>query len=264
MAMSFDHNLPSALAMAGLGIDAALLSNPAAHLRYVLTLARSLGCSALHLDATAPGLRARELDRSARRDIAASFRREGLSLSGLDLLIPTAQFQNTLTLQRAMDATLAAIALSSELAGLIDSSQRIVCLTLPRALHSDALQTLATQAQLHGVHLAIEWSSEASLAIHDPSPATHDASLSSVPSVGLMLDLATELLAGRQPHETIAKLGSTIACIRASDADRTGRVPIGRGRLSKELVVATIQTCTKLPGVVLDGAGLSLTDLRKL
>lgn len=263
-----DFNLPQHLAMAGLQIDPDLKAQPAAHLRYVLTLAGSVGCGGVHLDATAPGLRPRELDRSARRDVAATIRRQGLGLSGVDLLIPPSHFTQVATMSRAMDAAFEAIGLIRELAGLLEGAGRVCSFGLPRDLPSQTLQTLLDQAQREDVQLAIEWSP----AMSDAPPEAIASAVAS-PSYGHMLDLASELLAGRLPHESITKLGLSLACIRVGDADRTGRVPIGTGRLDRDFTIAAIQTCTKLApshsdprtcAVVLDGAGLSVASIRRL
>ncbi|MEM7756072.1 MAG: hypothetical protein AAF297_10600, partial [Planctomycetota bacterium] len=52
----------------------------------------AMGARAIQLDATRAGLRPRDLERSARRDLAATMRREELAFSGVDLWIPPHHF----------------------------------------------------------------------------------------------------------------------------------------------------------------------------
>ncbi|CAN5743312.1 hypothetical protein BH11PLA1_BH11PLA1_06940 [soil metagenome] len=104
--------LASVAARGGAAHDAALA------LREHLALATRLGLGGVTLDATRAGLRARELDRSARREVAALLRRNALTLAAVDAFVPPAHFADPATQERATSAVLAAIELAAELGGL--------------------------------------------------------------------------------------------------------------------------------------------------
>ncbi|MFN9972216.1 MAG: hypothetical protein ACK58T_20235, partial [Phycisphaerae bacterium] len=116
---------------------------------------------ALHLDATLPGIRPRELDRSARRDLLAIVKRHNVSLTGCDLFIPPTHFNSPQHQQRAADAVRQAIAFAAELRSL-GALAAMVCIETdaPVAKQPDAafdatplLTDLATHARDHGVTL---------------------------------------------------------------------------------------------------------------
>ena len=60
--------------------------------RAALARLSKLGFRHVQLDATQPGLRPRELDRSARRHLAATLRRPEDSPIGVDLWVPASHF----------------------------------------------------------------------------------------------------------------------------------------------------------------------------
>src|SRR5690606_13026801 len=80
---------PAALSIAGVRDDPALKG---AGPRAPIEAAAKAGFRAVALDASAAGLRPRDLDRSARRDLAALLRRLELAFAGLDLWIPPEHF----------------------------------------------------------------------------------------------------------------------------------------------------------------------------
>src|SRR5688572_21716696 len=84
--------------------------------RALIEWAAGLGYRAVQLDGTMAGLRARELDRSGRRDLAALLRRLELGYSGLDLWVPEAHFVDGAQQDRAVAAVVAGLELSAELA----------------------------------------------------------------------------------------------------------------------------------------------------
>lgn len=133
------------LAMADLATDQAP--------RERILAAAKLGYRALTLDAKAPGLRARELDRSARRDLAATFRRAELRLAGVDLWIPEEHFCDPTRIDRAIAAGVGTIDLVAELASLT-LGDPIVNMVLPAAESGDARRAMAAAAEAAGVQIA--------------------------------------------------------------------------------------------------------------
>lgn len=106
------------------------------------------GGRAITLDATAPGFRPRELDRSARRDLASSMRREEIALAGIDVFIPSEHFARPDTRDRAASAVLGAI----EMGGQIGA--RHVAIRAGEGLPGDVEAELSSVAERHGVTLA--------------------------------------------------------------------------------------------------------------
>lgn len=102
--------------------DARHAPSPADTFRASLDLAVAIGFRAVQLDATAAGLRPRDLDRSARRDLAATLRRAELTCAGIDLLIPPQHFTDPTHADRAAEALFAAIDLAADLGTLTESA----------------------------------------------------------------------------------------------------------------------------------------------
>jgi len=178
-----------------------------------------MGWRAIQLDGAAQGLRARELDRSARRDLAALFRRLNLSLSGLDLWIPPAHFRDAANADRAVAAVESGAVLVSELAGLIAQPPapgrggRLVCIALPGDCPSGVISHLDRACEAHGVMLADHaW------------PARAPAG-----TVGVGVDPASMIFAGADPVAAVSGLASTPIAARLTDLAPTGRVEVGSG-----------------------------------
>ncbi|MEM7623482.1 MAG: hypothetical protein AAF235_09805, partial [Planctomycetota bacterium] len=139
--------------------------------------AASLGLRRIQLDAAMPGLRARELGRSARRDLVAFMRRRGVTPSGLDLWIPAAHFASTEHADRAVSAVIDAIGLAAEAAALAeDTASATLSLTLGEACPPAITTSLAAKAEAAGVRL--ETVVEPTLPAPEPAaeaPAADDA-----------------------------------------------------------------------------------------
>src|SRR5688572_964638 len=78
---------------------------------------RSMEFRSVQLSATHPGLRPRELDKSARRDLLATLRRNELEPSGIHLWIPSADFDDPKKADRALSAALNTIELAVDMRG---------------------------------------------------------------------------------------------------------------------------------------------------
>jgi sugar phosphate isomerase/epimerase len=252
---------PIAVAMAGLDLAAAGLTDLAPggdRVRGVLAWLAKAGARGVRIDATMPGVRPRELDRSGRRDVGALLRRSELSFGGVDLFIPPEHFLKPETADRAVSSVLAAVELASDLVGLAagaivtrlaSGSPTSVSLVLPAKLLPDIRAALADHATSRGVRLAdqawpiVESGGEASDAI----------------AVGL--DPATALASGADPIVVAAKLGRRLACARLSDIAGGaviggGRVAPGTGRLDVMAYLVTLATIGYEGHVVLDVHGL--------
>ncbi len=239
---------PLSLALGGLQAGDA---SPAG-LRDLVPWARSIGFAAGHLNAAAPGLRARELDRSARRDLAATIRREGLDLSGADLWIPPEHFSDPAQVDRAAGAAIAAMELVAELACLVRgigsvAARPCISIVLPENLSGAVKSQLATAADKAGVRLA------------DHAPVAERT-----PSTGIDagIDPAAALSAGKDPASLVSKLGPALASGRLSDLSRHvggGRVVPGSrdGRLDLLAYIVALTTIEYTGWVVADTRSLA-------
>lgn len=221
----------------------------ATHPRQHLEWAAASGFRSVTLDAATPGFRPRELDRSGRRDLAALLRRLELGLMGVDLWIPPTHFGDPVHAERAVEAAMAAIDLTADLAGL-NQGERVLSLSLPRDREeaSAAIGTIAGHADSRSVEIAD----------HTWPPVDSGAS----DSIRVGLDPAVLLLAGDNPAKAAARTGDRLAVARLSDASDIGRVaPGGRdGRLNDLAYVIALDTAKYRRPVVLDARGLASPD----
>jgi sugar phosphate isomerase/epimerase len=199
---------------------------------------------ALHLDATLPGIRPRELDRSARRDLLAIVKRHNVSLTGCDLFIPPTHFTSPQHQQRAADAVRQAIALAAELRSL-GAAAAMVCIetaaspsTEPTLDAAALLIDLAAHARDHGVTLCDCTS--------DSSPLARG------------LDLAAVLARNEDPAAAI--LTQKPVCLRLADWNGRARVPFGDGRADATAIAAATSVATPDALGILDFRVVQLTD----
>jgi sugar phosphate isomerase/epimerase len=185
--------------------------------RAAIEWAAGLGYRAVQLDATVPGVRPRELDRSARRDLAALLRRLELGFSGLDLWIPPSHYVEPAHADRALAATAQALELAADLARLAESENgAAVSLALADKVAGSTIESLASAADRVGARLADHrW------------PAQLDGS----GPVGIGIDPAALLAAASDPASEVSRLAVAPAAARLSDAVPGGRVAVGDGRL---------------------------------
>lgn len=182
--------------------------------RTALAWASGLGYRYVHLDGTAPDARARDLSRSARRDLAATLRRDGLVAAAIDLWIPPEHFASPSHAQRAVDAVTAAVGLASDLALLADGTRVGVCTTLDPKTPADLVDTLAKDAAAKGV----------TLADHAWPPRGFGG-------LGVGIDPAAIFASGAEVVPVVTGLARAPAAARLSDLGPAGRVPPGDGRL---------------------------------
>ncbi len=192
----------------------------------------TLGVRIAHLDATAPGTRPRELDRSAQREIASMLRRESLGFSGVDLWIPREHFVLDAHADRAVSAAMEAIGFAGTVGSLVHSGRApVVSLALPAGA-SDVRTLLADASARAGVRIADHaWPPDESAAQHD--------------HLGIGIDPA-EIIGSsdtRSPSRALAANASRVVSARLSDTDGTARVPAGEGSLNVFEYVASAITC---------------------
>lgn len=231
--------------MSGLGGSTGIAPGGA---RQQITGAAGLGYRAVQLDAAAQGTRPRELDRSARRDLGAMFRRLGLELSGLDLWIPPAHFADPANTDRAVSAVGQAAALASELAALGVAGEgargRVVSVVLPEKCPEGVLAHLGSACETHGVLLADHaW------------PARADTGHGAV-RVGF--DPGAVIFAGKDPIVEAAGLSPSPASARMTDMSPSGRVEPGSGlgRLDRAAYEAALHAAGYRGHLVVDLRGL--------
>ncbi|QOJ01254.1 MAG: hypothetical protein HRU70_12460 [Phycisphaeraceae bacterium] len=245
--------LSPALALAGLTFpdEAARPAGTRALIEWAAARPPAARPRAVQLDATSPDTRPRDLDRSARRDLAAVLRRHGLGFAGLDLWIPPGHFVEPAHADRALAAALAAISLAGDLATLAgDPRGRVVCVELPA---NGSVEGEPMKATLAAVRAAIaDAAARADVAVADFSRGFD-------PPVGPLtagIDPAGLLLAGLDPAMHAARLTITPAAARLADADASVRRPLGLGRLDPAAYLA----CLHARGFT----GYPVIDLRAL
>lgn len=202
------------------------------------------GIPALHLDATLPGIRPRELDRSARRDLVAIVKRHNVSLTGCDLFIPPTHFTSPQHQQRAADAVRQAIVFAAELRTL-GATAAVVCIETaePAAKPTEStvnsaslLSDLVSHARDHGVTLCDCTS--------DTSPLARG------------LDIAAILARNEDPAAAI--LTHKPACLRLADWDGRARVAFGEGRADATAISATVSVAAPAALGIFDFRGTRL------
>lgn len=183
----------------------------------MLEWAAELGYCHVQLNAAAQGTRARDLDRSARRDLAGAMRRRNLSLAGLDLWIPPQHFADPARADRALSATLGAIELVADLAQLLGTPHRVLSLVLPDPCPDEALSAIEAKAETCSVSVA------------DHAWPVSGAPMAEATPIGVGLDPAAPIVAGEDPAIVAASLGQRLVSARVSDAGSAGG-PDGAGR----------------------------------
>lgn len=219
--------------------------------RQALTLIAEQGFASVQLDATLPGLRPRELDTTARRDLRATVKRSGLSIAGIDFFIPTEHYHDPRHCDRAAQAATAACSLAGDL-GRVPLS-----LNLPIAKADTALtQSIIDQADALGV----------TLAIHDEAEMEGTKAWlteQALPHVGIGLDPAALLIRNHDPAAIAQSCSKNLHVARLSDASQGqadgGRQSIGAGSLQVMPYRVSVDLAPKRLGpVVLDLRGLAM------
>jgi hypothetical protein len=179
------------------------------------------------LDAARPDCRARDLGRSARRDLAAMLRRTELELTAIDLFIPPEHYTDPARDGRAFETVQQTAMLAVELARLVGGRSRpVVSITLPESLPEHERGSLTAVFEKYG----------AIGADHTPGAPAPSAWL------GAGIDPAACFLAGADPAKRATEPG--VVALRLSNLNATGRCPVNAegGRL--DLLAYTGATLT--------------------
>lgn len=142
-------------------------------------------------------------------------------------------------MERAILAATGAADMMAELAGLMSApigTTRTVSLTLPMGVASEIVTSLEHVAQKTGVRFA-------------------DHRVDAVESdlIGRGIDPASLLLAGEDPSPHASR---GVVSARLSDANETGRVAVGRGRLDRLAYFVALHTSQYASPVVVDLRGV--------
>lgn len=215
--------------------------------RGLMEWASRQGVRGVRLDAMARGMRAREMERSARRDLASLLSRLELRFAGMDLWIPSEHFADPARADRAMGAALATIDLCADIATLTSEGMgRSISIVLPKAADETA-RSLGAAAERAGVRIADHGEGSEPRAIPGGS-------------IGVGLDPAVLLARSIDPAHEVTRLmgpsGSRLVSARLSDTDGIGRVTPGSGRLDLLAYGAALSVAGTAGGVVLDLRGL--------
>lgn len=199
--------------------------------RGLIDWAARSGVRGVRLDGGAKGLRARELDRSGRRDLASLLRRLELRFAGIDLWIPAEHFTDPNHAGRAVDAVIATIGLCTDLATLgLSVAGRSVSIVLPKGA-DEVARAIEAAAERAGVRIADHGEGA------EPRAAPGGA-------VGVGLDAAALLLRSIDPVAEVSRMagasGSRLVSARATDTDGIGRVALGDGRLDVAAYAAAL------------------------
>lgn len=232
--------IPIALALGGVAAPSPL--------REQVEHARRLGFRGVQLNAASPEARPRDLERSARRDLAALLRRSELLCAGVDLFIPPAHFSDPARVDRAVQAMFEAIDFTAEVAGLA-GGRAVIGTALPSGEQAaSVIAALADRARSRTVLLAdCSW------------PAQDGAGLApGRPAIGI--DPAALILVGADPAAEILRLGASVAAARLSDIDASGRVAPGDGRLDLLGYLVALSMRPDLHPAVFDPRGIARPD----
>lgn len=246
-------DLPSpSISIAGLAPDPVApwaSGTPRVDPRAAVAWVATLGVRTIALDATLDGIRPRQLDRSARRDLAALLRRRELGLTGLDLWIPPEHLLDPARVQRATDAITDALACAAELAALAGATPSaggrgpagIVSVTLPEQL-PDTLRGELERAAARAGSLLVD----------------HRVGASASGAIGVGIDPAATLLASADPATHASRAGPGLVCARLSDASTSARVAPGSGGRLDLLAYRVALSTARFGGpVVIDLRGVA-------
>ena len=209
------------------------------------------GINSVQLSAAQQGIRPRELDRRARRDLSATLVRNGLMLNGLDLMIPRKHWRDGEQMDRAVTSALAAIELAADLGHVP------VSLALPvKDLADDVRQALLTAADGRNVTLAVHAENEL-----DELIAWVERE--SQPILGIGIAPSVLLAAEIDPADMLNRFSKHIRVARLDDysppsvATMGGRCPVGQGELDVTAYRIAVELATGIRGVVLELRDLS-------
>ncbi len=200
----------------------------------------------VQLSAAQPGMRPRELDGRARKDLIAALHRSGLMISGVDLFVPQRDWLDNQKIDRVVASVLASIAFAA------DIGRVPLCLSFPyRSIAKDVLDSVLTAADSHGVTLAIHGESDPQefdlwLECHDENFIRAAIDPATVLATDHDLNAMTAGLAGRL---TVARLDDYA---ERSVTDTGGRCNVGDGSLDVTSYRVALSLATRLRHIVVE------------
>lgn len=205
---------------------------------------------AAQIDARHAELRPRELDRSARRDLAAMFKRVQIPCCGLDLLIPPGHFADSASVDKAVASVIAAIEMCAELRSLgatIDGAS--VSIELNDQTPVGVVAAIEQACQRVGVRVA-------------------DVGHGGLPRsewIGVAVDPAGAFARGERAEDLAARVGRGVVSARISDVARGAgalRCEPGamEGRLDLQAYGATLGVIGYRGAAVIDLRGVAGAD----
>lgn len=261
--MTADSSDSSAISLSVAGLHASALDGPWARgVRAAIGWCASVGYRGIQLDASASEIRPRAIDRSARRDLAASVRRAGLGFTGLDLWIPPEHFSAGEHADRAHAALLGAIGLAADLRGLVPSGSASAPAVVSAAFPDDYAGRGEVLAQADAVGVLVEDFGVGATAPPSES-AANDGGVDEGRAHGSIrpgIDTARLIMRSQPPGKTFAKLSKSAATLRVNDADDTGRREMGKGQLDVSTLLALHATLTPGLPIVTDLRGIEHPD----
>lgn len=208
-----------------------------------------LGFSTVQLDAALSGIRPRELNRTARRHLAAMLARHDVRLAGIDLFVPRRHYIESRHVDRATAATVAAIELSADL-GKVPLS-----IGLPvQQTSADVLNAIVASADGAGVRLAVHAEDQLDVLEHWIREVD-------LPALGAGIAPAVLLANSQDPVALVQQLGEHLTVARLSDScheTEPGRCAVGQGDLDVPSYRVALDLATSRAGaVVLDLWGVN-------
>jgi sugar phosphate isomerase/epimerase len=207
---------------------------------------RNTGVGGVQLSASLPGIRPRDLDGRARRDVLALLARQGLTLAGVDLMIPHGDYLKPATQDRAFEAMLAAMELA------YDWGKVTLSTTMPVGqMPADLVRELLVAADARGITLAVH-------AEHDLEGLEQFLKTYDQPSLGAAIDPAALLAEGHEPEDVVGRFADRLVLARLDDHAQTsvtssgGRVPVGGGALDVAAYRAALSIARRLKSIVIE------------
>ncbi|MBX3374140.1 MAG: hypothetical protein KF817_09910 [Phycisphaeraceae bacterium] len=253
----------STIAQSGLSVTVAPFG---AEVRRTIALLAPIGFRSMQLSAAQPGIRPRDLDRGARRDLRAFLARRGTSCSGVDLWIPAAHFLDPARADAAVQAVCDAIGLAADLA--TDDRARALSTVLPGdppdarvAIQREAARCGVTIVDFSTTGSPVSAAGTGGAADAMASGAASGASRASVVEwTRIGIDPAALLAQGRDPIDAvIASTGRIGAARLVSPAPSGGRGPVvggrGDGRFNLTMYRAALTVSGPEVPVIVDARG---------
>jgi len=179
---------------------------------------RSIGFLAVQLSATQPGMRPRELDASARRDLTVRLRRLEMRCVGVDLWIPPEHFASPAHADRAVDAVRQTVALAADLGRVPVST----ALPVQTDTNAQILRDVRLQISSAAAHAGVEVADHGSDAVTGAWEGTADD------PIGVGIDPAMLLSLGQDPVASVTRCSQRLRAARVVDMLQSGmRAPPG-------------------------------------